>query len=71
MIYNPITEIIHGVTHSCYKNMGIPSSLVSGNISSTAELTMNQIAPEIMDPKNKADLTSSNGLIISIDTTTI
>ena len=70
MIYNPTTEVIQGISYSCFKNMGIPASLVSGT-SSTAELMMNMISPEIVDPNNKKELSSPNGMIVSIDTTSI
>jgi len=70
MIYNPTTEVIQGISYSCFKNMGIPASLVSGS-SSTAELMMNMICPEIVDPDNQKELSSPNGMIVSIDTTSI
>ena len=52
MIYNATSETIMGVTYSCYQSLGIPASLVYGNSSNTSEFTIDQIAPEINDPKN-------------------
>lgn len=58
MIYNTTTEIIQGVSYSCYQSLGIPASLVYGNNQSTNEFTIDQIAPDINDEKNIDDLKS-------------
>jgi hypothetical protein len=71
MIYNANTEAIMGVTYSCYQSLGIPASLVYGNSQNTSEFTIDQIAPDINDPKNLDDLRSPQGLTVTIDTTFI
>lgn len=71
MLYNAQTEVVLGVTHSCYQQFGIPASLVQGNSANTVEFTLDSIAPDIVDPKNFEELKSPQGLIVTLDTTSI
>jgi hypothetical protein len=48
-MYSGDTGIILGVSESCYKAFGIPSSLVFGNNSSSNEFTIDAILPDIIN----------------------
>lgn len=44
---------------------------MQGNSANTVEFTLDSIAPEIVDPKNYEELKSPQGLIVTLDTTSI
>lgn len=71
ILYSAEDGILYGVTKSCYDHFGIRSSLTFGKCYNMSELKMEMICPNLMDPANSADLKSSNGLIVDIDTTPI
>jgi hypothetical protein len=67
-MYSGDTGIIQGITYSCYRSFGIPSSLVYGNNASTNEFTIDSIFPDIIN-QNLDELKSPSGLIVTLDTT--
>lgn len=69
-MYSGDTGIIQGVTQSCQRSFGIPSSLVYGNNASSNEFTFDSIFPDMMS-QNLEELKSPSGLIITLDTTTL
>jgi len=68
MLFNGETGIIFGITPSCYKNFGIPSSLIYGNSQYTNEFTTDTIIPELMNLENVERLKLDNGLLLTLDT---
>ena len=70
MLYGGENDVVHGLTYSCYQHFGIPSSLIYGNNISSNEFTIDIIFPDL-DIQNQEELKSSNGLIITLDTTTL
>ena len=68
MLFNGETGIIFGITSSCYRAFGIPSSLIYGNSQYTNEFTMDNIIPELMNETNLQNLRKDNGILLTIDT---
>ena len=50
ILYNPINNLVFGITQNCYQNFGIPPSLVYGNSNNINEFTIKSIIPSIVDP---------------------
>ena len=71
IIYSPDTGLIHGITEGCNQDYGIPSMLVYGYSSNTNDFSLDAISPEIMAPENQDELRSANGIIVTLDTSTI
>lgn len=69
-MYNGDSGVIIGITHSCFKSFGIPSSLVFGNNASSNEFTIDAIFPDIIN-QNLEELKSISGLVITLDTSTL
>jgi hypothetical protein len=69
-MYSGETGIIQGITQSCYRGFGIPSSLVYGSNASSNEFTIDSIFPDIIN-QNIEELKSPSGLIVTLDTTTL
>mmetsp|Transcript_28675 Transcript_28675/g.25657 ORF Transcript_28675/g.25657 Transcript_28675/m.25657 type:complete len:287 (-) Transcript_28675:781-1641(-) len=61
---------IHGVTHSCKKKFGISSNLVESAESAANEFTIDSIFPNLLQ-FDDAELSTSVGVITTIDTTSI
>ena len=68
MLFNGETGVIFGITSSCYRNFGIPASLIYGNSQYTNEFTMDTIIPELMNLENVEKLKEENGLLLTLDT---
>jgi len=71
MIFNTATEVVQGVSYSCYQSLGIPFSLVYGINQSTNEFTIDYMMQDICCEKNIDELQSPLGLIATIDTSYI
>lgn len=68
LIYGSETGMVHGITHSCYTTFGIPASLCHGNNSNSNELTLDTVAPELLNQKSIEEMRSPGGCIITLDT---
>jgi len=71
LMYNTENGVILGISHSCYTSFGIPAAFVFGNASNSNELTLDQIAPELVAPKAADELKNTQGLNATLDTTVI
>lgn len=71
LLYSIEDGMVYGVTKSCYENFGIRASLTYGKCYNMSELKLDHICPEILDPKNREELMSSNGMVVTIDTAPI
>lgn len=72
MVYNSVTQVVMGITKSCYDSFGIPSTIIYGNSNNTNDFTIDQVAPEIdMPGVTQDELKSAAGCIVTFDTTYI
>jgi len=66
-MYGGENDTIYGISESCYKSFGIPSSLVLQNLS---DLTIDSIFPNLQN-YHQEELKSATGLVCTIDTTSL
>lgn len=71
LLFNPENGIIYGISPSCYKHFGIPSSLIYGNSQYTNEFSIDSIIPELMNKENVDLLRNENGVNLTLDTSVI
>ena len=69
IMYSGDTGAIHGITHSCKRSFGIPSSLVSG-ASATNDFTMDIIFPDLASHSIE-DLKNPSGVVTTLDTSSL
>lgn len=71
ILYGEPNGMVYGVTKSCFNNFSIRSSLTYGKCPNMSELTLEMIAPEVLEPKNLDDYKSNSGVLVTLDTTVI
>ena len=71
ILFNPENGIIYGISTSCYRHFGIPSSLIYGNSQYTNEFNIDSIIPELMNKENIDFLRNENGVHLTLDTSVI
>jgi len=69
IMYSGDTGAIHGITHSCKREFGIPASLVSG-AGATNDFTMDIIFPDLAS-HTLEDLKNPAGVVTTLDTSTL
>ena len=69
IMYNAGTQIIQGISETCYEDFGIPSSLID-ETEMTDNLTVDKILPEIED-LSEEELKGSDGVVTILDTTNL
>jgi len=70
LIYSGDTGAIHGITPSCRREFGIPSSLVYGANAANNEFTIDAIFPDLLT-HNMEELKSATGVVTTLDTSTL
>jgi hypothetical protein len=71
LLYNKESGLIYGVNKPCYEKFGIRASLTYGRCYNMSELKLDQICPQILEPKLQDELASNNGLVLELDTSII
>ena len=69
IMYSGDTGAIHGITHSCKREFGIPASLVSG-AGATNDFTMDIVFPDLAS-HTLEDLKNPAGVVTTLDTSTL
>jgi hypothetical protein len=71
MMMNMNDGVIMGITENFYSMLGMPSQFTYGYASTSNQMTLDTICPDIMAMKGHEKLKSPQGNIVTLDTTVV
>lgn len=71
VLYSCESGMIYGVTKSCYEEFGIRASLTYGKCYNMSELNFDLLCPDILDVNKQTALKATNGVNVTLDTSSI